>query len=62
MILVYVCPFCKEVRIVSRRKDVNCLVCEHEMTLSNLTFLEWTQMSESQRKAYGVLWSKRHRK
>lgn len=60
MILVYVCPFCKEVRIVSRRKEVNCLICDNEMILSDLTFLEWTKMSESQRKAYGALWSKKH--
>ena len=61
MILVYVCPFCKEVRIVSRRKEVNCLICNREMVLSDLTFLEWTQMTESQRKAYGVLWNKKNR-
>ena len=61
MILVYICPDCQEVRIVSRRKDVNCLECGKEMILSELSFLEWSQMNTSQRKAYAVVWGKKYR-
>lgn len=56
MILVYVCPCCQSVRIVSRRKDVCCIKCGHEMKLSNLTFLEWSEMEPEQREVYGAQW------
>lgn len=46
MILVYVCPQCQEIRIVSRRKEVTCTVCGHGMELSGLTFLEWSEMTQ----------------
>ena len=56
MILVYVCPCCQSVRIASRRKDVFCTECGQEMELSDLTFLEWSEMSAEQRKTYGEQW------
>lgn len=56
MILVYVCPHCQELRIVSRRKEVPCTVCGQEMELSDLSFLQWSEMSLEERKAYGLRW------
>jgi|GEM_PF-39377 len=59
MILVYVCPGCKAVRIASRRKNVPCVECDGQMILSDLTFMEWTEMTPSQRKTYGPIWFRR---
>lgn len=56
MILVYVCPRCQDVRIVSRRKEVSCTACGSEMELSGLTFLEWSEMTLEERKEYGAQW------
>lgn len=56
MILVYVCPRCKDLRIVSRRKEVSCTTCGSEMGLSDLTFLEWSDMTQEERKEYGAQW------
>jgi hypothetical protein len=59
MILVYICPSCKSVRIASRRRSVECLECDSEMVLSDLTFMEWSEMAPEQRKAYGPTWYKK---
>ena len=59
MILVYVCPSCKSVRIASRRKDVECLDCDQQMILSDLTFMEWSEMTPAERKSFGPMWYKR---
>lgn len=56
MILVYVCPNCQDLRIVSRRKEVACTACGQEMELSSLTFLEWSEMTQDERKEYGAQW------
>ena len=62
MILVYVCPQCDSVRIVSRRKEVECLECSQKMNLSDLTFLEWSDMTEEERKQYGKMWNQQQTK
>lgn len=56
MILVYVCPHCQDMRIVSRRKEVLCTVCGNKMELSDLTFLQWSEMTLEERKEYGIQW------
>lgn len=56
MIMVYVCPSCRAVRIVSRRKEVDCTECGGRMELSDLTFLEWSEMTEEERAGYGARW------
>ena len=56
MILVYVCPACQSVRIASRRKDVECLHCDRQMVLSDLTFMEWSEMTPEEREAFGPKW------
>lgn len=58
MILVYVCPNCRSLQIASRRKDVVCPECKGEMELCDLTFLEWSEMSASEREVYGGSWRK----
>lgn len=59
MILVYVCPDCDAVRIVSRRKEVCCLECGQKMNLSDLTFLQWSDMTQEERKQYGKTWNQK---
>lgn len=59
MILVYICPSCKSVRIASRRKAVECLKCDEKMILSDLTFMEWSEMTLEEREAYGPAWYKK---
>ena len=56
MILVYVFPGFQSVRIVSRRKEVLCTECGQKMELSDLTFLEWSDMTPEERKRYGARW------
>ena len=57
MMKVYICPECGWMRIVSRRKDVECHQCGLEqMTLSNLSMVEYTSMSEKERDDYVEGW------
>ena len=56
MILVYVCPKCRAVRIASRRKEVPCITCDSIMSLSDLEFMEWVDLSQKEREDYGIKW------
>lgn len=57
MMKVYICPECGWMRIVSRRKDVECHQCGLEqMTLSNLSMVEYTNMTEQERADYIEGW------
>ena len=50
-------------RVVSRRKDVECYKCEKEqMVLAKLDFGKYTQMSEVERKDYSDGWIYIHQK
>ena len=54
---VYICPECGWVRVVSRRKDVECYKCGNEqMKLTNLEFTKYSDMSEKERKDYSDAW------
>ena len=57
MKIVYICPICGWMRIVSRRSVVECHMCGLEqMTLSNLSMVDYTNMSEQERKDYVTGW------
>ena len=57
MMKVYICPKCGWMRIVSRRSVVECHKCGLEqMTLSNLSMVEYTNMSEKEREDYVKGW------
>ncbi len=57
MMKVYICPGCGWMRIVSRRKEVECHNCgEPQMALSNLSMVEYTNMSEQERVNYVEGW------
>ena len=57
MIKVYICPECGWIRMVSRRKEVECHRCGVEqMTLTNLTMSKYSNMSEQERKDYSEAW------
>ena len=63
MMRVYICPDCVWMRTVSRRKTVECFKCgQKQMVLSKLSFLEYSDMSEQQRKDYSESWLFIHRK
>lgn len=54
---VYICPECGWMRIVSRRKDVECYKCEEkQMVLAKLDYADYTEMSEEERKNYSDGW------
>lgn len=63
MMKVYICPACGWMRVVSRRKDVECYKCdEKQMTLTKLEFGKFSEMSEEERKDYSDGWLYIHQK
>lgn len=59
---VYICPGCGWIRVVSRRKNVECFKCgEHEMALTKLSYKKVGHMSEEERKDYARSWLYLHR-
>lgn len=57
MMKVYACPGCLVMKIASMRRALSCPNCRKEMTRLDLTFLEYSEMSETQRNAYVKDWS-----
>ena len=53
MIKVYGCPVCGKLTIGSMRTGMNCAQCQKPMERLELTFLEYTQMTEDEREDYG---------
>ena len=50
---IYICPDCGWIRMVSRRKEVECFKCGRpQMRLTNLEFGKYTNMSEKERQDY----------
>lgn len=57
MVKVYICPECGRMRMVSRRKEVECHKCGGiDMALTNLSMVKYTDMSEKQRQDYSEAW------
>ena len=57
MMKVFICPDCGWMRVVSRRKQVECFKCgQWQMTLSKIDFVTYTEMSEQERKDYAEGW------
>lgn len=57
MMKVFICPDCGWMRVVSRRKQVECFKCgQWQMTLSKIDFVKYTEMSEQERKDYAEGW------
>lgn len=57
MMKIYICPQCGWMRMVSRRKDVECHQCGNEqMWLTNLDLEKYTAMSEEERGSYADAW------
>lgn len=60
---IYICPDCGWIRMVSRRKEVECFKCGRpQMRLTNLEFGKYTNMSEKARQDYADAWLYIHRK
>ncbi len=57
MMKIYICPQCGWLRMVSRRKDVECHKCGiPQMTLTNLDFVQYTDMTDKEREDYSEGW------
>ena len=60
---VYICPSCGWMRVVSRRKGVECYKCKgREMSPVKLDFGAYTQMTEVERQDYADGWMYIHQK
>lgn len=60
---IYICPTCGWVRMVSRRKNVECHKCGNEqMRLTNLEFEKYTEMTEKERQNYADAWLYIHKR
>ena len=54
---VYICPNCGWIRVVSRRKQVECFKCgECQMVVTKLPYEKVGQMSEEERESYAKTW------
>ena len=63
MMKVYICPECGWMRVVSRRKQVECYKCgQWQMSSVKLDFLKYTDMNEEERKNYAEGWLYIHNK
>lgn len=63
MMKVFICPTCGWMRVVSRRKDVECYKCgEKQMTMAKVDFTTFSAMSEEERKDYADGWIYIHQK
>ena len=63
MMKIYICPDCGWVRMVSRRKNVECHKCGNEqMRLTNLEFEKYTEMPEKERQDYADAWLYIHKR
>lgn len=63
MMKIFICPECGWLRVVSRRKDVECYKCgKEQMTLAKIDFEKYTTMSEEERKSYAEGWLYIHKK
>ena len=57
MMRVYICPDCGWMRMVSRRKNVECYKCGvQDMTLAKVDFATYVSWSEKERQEYSAAW------
>lgn len=58
---VFICPKCGWLRVVSRRKDVECFKCgELQMVVTKLPYEKVSQMTEEEREKYAKTWLYMH--
>ena len=63
MMKIYICPQCGWMRMVSRRKNVDCHQCgKEEMKLTNLDLAKYAGMSEEERSDYATAWLYIHKR
>lgn len=54
---VYICPECGWMRVVSRRKNVECFKCGNmQMTATKLPYEKIVHMTEKERNLYAKSW------
>ena len=53
----YICPKCGWIRVVSRRKNVECFKCgEPHMVVTKLPYEKIGHMTEEERESYAKTW------
>lgn len=63
MMKLYICPECGWIRMVSRRKVVECHRCGCEdMRLTNLDMEKYAAMTEEEREGYSKAWLYIHKR
>ena len=63
MMRVFICPECGWIRVVSRRKDVECYKWGvQQMTLAKVDFDTYVTWSEKERQEYSAAWLYIHSK
>ena len=63
MMKIYICPECGWLRMVSRRRDVECHRCGNgQMRLTNLDLEKFSDMSAEERTSYAGAWLFIHKK
>lgn len=63
MMKVFICPECGWMRVVSRRKQVECFKCgQWQMMMAKIDFVKYTSMTEEEREDYAQGWLYIHNK
>ena len=63
MMRIYICPQCGWMRVVSRRKEVECYKCGMpQMTLAKVDFDTYVSWSKEERLEYAGAWMYIHNK
>lgn len=57
MMRVFICPYCGWMRVVSRRRDVECFKCgKPQMVGVKLSYENFGSMSDEEREDYATSW------
>lgn len=57
MMKIFICPKCGRMTVASRKKELFCSKCdEAEMVCAKLTYEQYMEMNEEQRKDYAESW------
>lgn len=62
MLRVYICPDCGSIRPVARRKEVNCYQCDSAMVGLKLTYVEYSEWNQEERRQFANQWLEENRK
>lgn len=52
MLKIFICPECYNIRMVSKKPNAVCLHCNRDLVECNITYLEYTKLSQNERESY----------